>query len=51
MTEDQIEHIAEREMDRLDKQLLNGSLTQDEYLQEVKALDAWVREEYKGMDK
>lgn len=47
MTEEQIERIAEREMNRLDKELLNGSITQEEYNQEVRELDHWIKEEYR----
>jgi hypothetical protein len=49
--EDEIERIAEREMDRLDKALLAGTFTQEDYDEEVEALDQWVREEYKGTQK
>jgi len=45
MTEDQIERIAERQMDQLDQQLLKGILTNEEYNQEVLELDRWVRDE------
>lgn len=48
MTEEQIERRAEREMDRLDKQLLSGALTQAEYDEEVRELDRWAREEYRA---
>jgi len=44
-SEDQIERIAERQMDRLDQQLLKGILTNEEYNQEVLELDRWVRDE------
>jgi hypothetical protein len=47
MTEEQIERIAEREMNRLDKELMNGTITQEEYNQEVRELDQWTREEYR----
>jgi hypothetical protein len=49
--EDEIERVAEREMNRLDKELLSGALTQEDYDEEVEALDQWVREEYKGTQK
>lgn len=41
-----IERIAELEMDRLDKALLNGMLSDDEYDVEVKEIDIWVKESY-----
>ena len=47
MTFDAIERIAEKEMDRLDKELLNGALTQEEYDTEVKALEDWCIAEAK----
>lgn len=47
MTEEQIERIAERKMNRLDKELMNGSITQEEYNQEVRELDQWVNAEYR----
>ena len=40
MTEDQIERIIERKMDGLDRLLMNGKLTQEEYDREVAALNA-----------
>ena len=46
MTEDQIERIVEREMDKLDRMLTNGLMTNEEYDQEVKELDMWARDEY-----
>lgn len=45
MTEDQIERIAERQMDNLDQQLLKGILTNEEYNQEVLEIERWVRDE------
>jgi hypothetical protein len=43
MTEDMIETVAEKAMDRLDRQLLSGDLTQADYDRTVKSLDDWVR--------
>lgn len=51
MTEEQIERIAERDMDRLDRQLMASSISQAEYDAEVKAIDAWTKEQYKTMTK
>lgn len=45
MSETQIERIAEYEMDRLDQELTSGAITQEEYDEEVRALDEWCREE------
>jgi hypothetical protein len=47
VTEDQIERIAEREMDRLDREYMSGVLSKYRYDKEVRALDRWVREELK----
>jgi len=44
-SEDQIERIAERQMDNLDRQYTKGMLTNEEYNQEVLELDRWVRDE------
>lgn len=43
MTEHQIEIIAERRMDRLDEQLLKGSMTQEEYNKAVQEIEKWTR--------
>lgn len=42
MTEDQIERIVEREMDKLDRMLTNGLMTNEEYETEVAELDNWA---------
>lgn len=44
MTEDQIERIFEREMDKFDRMLNKGIITQDEYDEEVAALDEWAND-------
>lgn len=49
MNEEQIEHIAEREMDVLDTELLNGNITQEEYDSQVHELDTWCKEQYKKL--
>jgi hypothetical protein len=51
MTEDQIEQAVERAMDRLDRQLMNGSLSQEEYDTEVKSLAQWARDQFTGRGK
>lgn len=45
MNEDQIERWVERQMNALDRQLLSGSITQEEYEEEVLQLEKWAREE------
>lgn len=47
MTEEQIERMAERDMDKLDNLLMRGVYTQEEYDREVKELDAWVQHQYR----
>ncbi len=42
MTEDQIERLAERRMDALDREYLAGGLTEAEYQSEVDAIDREV---------
>lgn len=42
MTEEQIELRVERETDRLDRQLMDGKLTQDQYDRAVYKLDQWA---------
>jgi|LakMenEpi13Oct10_1017325.scaffolds.fasta_scaffold00215_2 hypothetical protein len=46
-TEDQIERIVERQMDKLDLQYTKGMLTNDEYNQEVLELDRWARDQHR----
>lgn len=47
MTEDQIERIVERQMDKLDLQYTKGMLTNEEYEAEVRELDNWANDEYR----
>jgi hypothetical protein len=42
MTEEQIERVVERRMDSLDRQLMNGQLSQADYDILVQELDAWA---------
>lgn len=42
LTEDQIEHHVERAMNRLDRQFLAGTISQQEYDREVLILDRWA---------
>jgi hypothetical protein len=46
MTEDQIERRVERMMDALDAQLMSGALTQREYDNNVRDLDAWAEAKF-----
>jgi ribosome recycling factor len=44
MTENEIEKIYERTMDKLDHELMNALIAEDEYNQQVAELDKWVDE-------
>jgi hypothetical protein len=46
LTESQIERKAESYMDRLDRMLMRGDITQLQYERESKALNKWVKEQY-----
>jgi uncharacterized membrane protein len=47
MTVEEIERTAERAMDRLDRQLMRGELTQEQYHREIGIVDSWTIEQYK----
>jgi len=47
MTEDQIEHRVEREMDRLDRNFLRGEYSQAEYDQRVSYWVRWASQQYR----
>lgn len=47
MTEDQIELKVEREMDKLDRKLMDGRITQEEYDREIYLLDKWAEQQYR----
>jgi hypothetical protein len=47
MTEDQIEAKVESEINRLDRQLMDGKITQEEYDDAVYILDRWADQQYK----
>lgn len=49
LTEAQIEHIVEKQIDMLDKQFTEGTISQDEYVSETIALDKWASEQYKQL--
>jgi hypothetical protein len=46
MTEAEIERIAERRMNMLDRNLLVGNISQEQYDQLVQDLEDWSKEEY-----
>jgi hypothetical protein len=46
VTEERIERIYERTMDKLDHELLNGLITEAQYDEEVRELDRWIRRQY-----
>jgi hypothetical protein len=46
MTEEQIEHNVERRVDALDKHYLSSAMTEAEYTQAMRAIDAWARAHY-----
>ena len=46
MTENQIELLVERAIDKLDKQLMQGKITQAEYDYEVSIIDKWAEQQY-----
>lgn len=47
MSENRIERTVEREMNRLDREFMDGMLEEDAYDSEVKELEKWAREEYR----
>jgi CO dehydrogenase/acetyl-CoA synthase beta subunit len=49
MTEEQIERIAERRMNMLDRNYIVGNINQDQYDQLVKDLDDWAKDEYRKL--
>ena len=46
MSEDQIEFIVEKTMDKLDRELADGKLDQIEYDLEVGKLETWAERQY-----
>lgn len=51
MTESQIELQVEMKMNSLDRQLMSGSLSEDQYDREVRKLDKWAEREYRKVRK
>lgn len=46
MTENQIEIIVERAIDKLDARLMQNKITQSEYDYEVSIIDKWATQQY-----
>ena len=46
MTEEEIERRVERSMDMIDRKLMAGTMSQAEYDQAVKDLNAWAERQY-----
>ena len=46
MTENQIEIIVERAIDKLDARLMQSKITQSEYDYEVSIIDKWATQQY-----
>jgi hypothetical protein len=46
MTENQIEIIVERAIDKLDARLMQSKITQSEYNYEVSIIDKWATQQY-----
>lgn len=46
LTEEQIERMVERQIDRLDRHLLSNQITQEQYDRDIMALDTWASQQY-----
>lgn len=46
LTEEQIERMVERQIDRLDRHLLSNQITQEQYDRDIVALDKWSSQQY-----
>lgn len=51
MTEDDIERIAARRMDNLDRRYLSTDMTEADYDREVRAIDAWASARLSGIER
>lgn len=49
LNEDEIERIVEVTTDSLDKMLMKGILSQEEYDREIVALDKWASQQYSAI--
>lgn len=50
LTEEQIEWHVERAIDRLDRQFLSGTITQQEYDHEVMIVDKWAHQQLQAIN-
>ena len=50
LTEAEIELRVERQMDKIDRKLMRGEITQSEYEREVFILDKWAAQQYKAQE-
>ena len=48
--EEKIERLVEIEYNQLDRRLANNEIDQDQYNDEVRAIDEWARDMYNDMD-
>lgn len=46
LTEEQIERMVERQIDRLDRHLLSNQISQEQYDRDIVALDRWASQQY-----
>lgn len=46
LTEEQIERMVERQIERLDRHLLSNQITQEQYDRDIVALDKWASQQY-----
>lgn len=46
LTEEQIERMVERQIDRLDRHLLSNQITQEQYDRDIVSLDKWASQQY-----
>lgn len=51
MNEEKIERICQETMDKLDKQFLNGMISEKEYEYQVNKLDHWADKKYMELEK
>ena len=50
MTENEIEHRVQVAIDRLDRHLLTNQITQQQYDDDIFALDKWASQQYKALE-
>jgi hypothetical protein len=49
LSETEIETLAERAMDKLDKQLMSNQIDQAQYDREIVSLDKWAEQQYQHL--